>query len=87
VAAASLLFHSKVASAVDLEQIHSLAAGAFSRLSVKNEIFGKYSESIMGQRVRKVDRNLLTKKENDDLSETIKEFLALLSLYLLDEDA
>jgi len=41
----------------------------------------------MGQRVRKVDRNLLTKKENDDLSETIKEFLALLSLYLLDEDA
>jgi len=29
VAAASLLFHSKVASAVDLEQIHSLAAGAF----------------------------------------------------------
>lgn len=41
----------------------------------------------MGSRVRRVDRNLLTKKENEDLSETLKEFLALLSLYLLEEDA
>lgn len=82
-----MLFHSKVASGVDSEQIFSLASSGFAKLTSKDERFAKFFEIVLGPRFRRIDRNLLTKKENDDLSQTLKDVLALLSLYFLEEDA
>ncbi|KAL4455121.1 hypothetical protein ABPG74_006503 [Tetrahymena malaccensis] len=87
VQAASLLFHAKVASAVDLEQIYSLAVTGFQKLCIKDEHFMKFQEVIFGPKYRRIDRNILLKKENEELSEKLQEFLCLVSLHFLEEDA
>lgn len=87
IAAASLLFHSKVASGIDLETIFSLACAGFSKLTSKDERLAEFSEVIFGPKYRRIDRNILTKPENDELSAKLCEFLCVLSLHFLDEDA
>lgn len=77
----SLLHEPHFASTQDYETIYEDAFEALDRLESFDNRFGKFKYSIFSQTSIRIDRQVQTKEENDNLNKTIDTFLSLLAPY------
>lgn len=80
----SYLFTGKEANHHDLYSVHALALNGFTHLRSINPTFRTFEQALFSDAAKGIDRTLLTKEKEKELSLTIGKFLRLLGPYLLD---
>ena len=85
--AESYLFTGKEANHHDLYSVHALALNGFTHLRSIDPIFGTFEQALFSDAAKSVDRTLLTREKEKELSSTIGRFLKLLGPYVLDSPA
>ncbi len=83
----SLLFESKQAANIDLDTLHSIGLEGISELKKSEERFAPFEHTLFSKSAREIQRELQTKKINQQLDESIDIFLDLLSPYFLLQSA
>ena len=85
--AESYLFTGKEANHHDIYSVHALALNGFTHLRSIDPNFGIFEQTLFSDSAKGVDRTLLTKEKEEELSSTIGRFLKLLGPYVLDSPA
>jgi len=80
----SYLFTGREADHHDLYSVHALALNGFTHLRSVNPTFRPFEQDLFSDAAKSVDRTLLTKEKEKELSLTIGRFLRSLGPYLLD---
>ncbi|KAJ1977295.1 snoRNA-binding rRNA-processing protein utp10 [Dimargaris xerosporica] len=79
----SLLFTPQEAAHIDLETFYQLGATGFTELTALDPSLTQFNEFLFAERVKTLDRALMTQAENDDLDRTIRKILRALGRHFL----
>ncbi|KAJ1977732.1 snoRNA-binding rRNA-processing protein utp10 [Dimargaris verticillata] len=79
----SLLFTPQEAAHIDLETFYQLGATGFTELTALDPSLAQFNEFLFAERVKTLDRALMTQAENDDLDKTIRKILRALGRHFL----
>ena len=79
----SLIFDSKKAATLDREDVYKLGLQGLQKLIELNPKFKDFEKNLFDQASISMEREMQTKKVNEKLDKTIKQFLYLLSPYFL----
>lgn len=78
----SYLFAPKIAATHDLDAIFSLAQSGFEELLDLDPSMAEFEDELFSEKARRTDRMMLTKKENEDLDETLGRCLRRLGKWI-----
>lgn len=79
----SILFSPQEASRMSLQSIYSIGRNGIMELIRIDERFARFDDSLFGNKMLSVNRNHLTEKENEAITEQIRDYLFSVSPYML----
>ena len=79
----SILFSPRDASRINLQSIYSMARNGIMELSRIDGRLSRFEDSLFGSKLLSTNRFQITSKENEEISELIRDYLYSVSPYLL----
>ncbi|KAJ3329702.1 HEAT repeat-containing protein 1 [Blyttiomyces sp. JEL0837] len=83
VAQASLLFPAKDAADMDIDTILAIGRNGLASLVEVDSTFAVFEETLFSETIKNMERNLLTRDENEQLDSIVESFLLKLSAHIL----